>query len=62
MVEMKEESDDIYVGEGMHHATKIMDRIEDYHKEMTELILQQTGVTTGNFHFPEAKKLRSVLG
>ena len=39
----------------MHNANKIMDRIQAINKDMTDLILRQTGVATENLHSPKAK-------
>ena len=40
----------------MYRGTKIMDRKEDSHKYMTDLMFQETSLTAEIVHFTKAKK------
>ena len=53
MVEMKAELDKRDVGGEMHHVNKMMYKIEASNKDMTDLIFQQTVVTTETVHDPK---------
>ena len=46
-------------GEGIHHATKIIEMIENSHKHMTLVVLQNSWATMGTIN---SAKLVSYIG
>ena len=49
------------MGWEMHFATHILYRMEAIHKDMTDLILRQTGVSTDKVHSKNGKSSGNLL-
>ena len=58
MVYTKNKLDKRFVGGGLHHATKILDRVKDSHKYTSDLILLNTRVTTDTVRYPKSNRAR----
>ena len=46
---------------GVHHYTKQIDKIEDIHVGMTELVLRQTGVITNKVYSRKEGNMAELL-